>query len=625
MTARPHPAKTGAKVRAKARRAGVLPAGVLPADAAPAVQPPAVQPPTVAAWQGAEHPHVSMDRNLMATLARITGGLSPHAVINAWGDWAMQMARAPGRQLELAERAQANAWALARHAAAAFGGRAAPPPFEPGPYDTRWDHPDWAKPPYSLWQQGFLAVQDWWDQATADLPGLRKQNADRTGFMARQLLDTVAPSNFPLLNPEIRAETGRTRGRNLVEGAGHFIEDALRTVTQTPKPIPEAYAIGKALACTPGQVVLRNDLMELIQYAPQTGAVQAEPVLIVPAWIMKYYVLDLSPHNSLINWLVGQGFTVFVISWCNPQADQADLALEDYRNRGIMAALDAINAISPDTRVHANGYCLGGTLLAIAAATMARDHDDRLASVTLMAAQVDFAEAGELLLFLDESQVAFLEDLMWAQGYLDRPQMAGTFAAIRAEDLIYTRAVRRYFLGVEDLPTDLGVWNGDTTRMPARMHSEYLRGIFLENRITAGRFAVAGRVIALKDIAAPMFVVGTETDHIAPWRSVYKTALFSDADLHFVLTKGGHNAGILSEPGHAGRHYRLGHRPAGAHYRDADSWLAAHPPVPGSWWPAWADWLRHNSTGPVAPPPMGAADRGYPPLCAAPGRYVHQR
>jgi polyhydroxyalkanoate synthase len=351
--------------------------------------------------------------------------------------------------------------------------------------------------------------------------------------------------------------------------------------------------------------------------------VRAEPILIVPAWIMKYYILDLSPRSSMVKYLVEQGFTVFMISWVNPTAEQADLSLEDYRTRGVMAALDAISTIVPERRIHAVGYCLGGTMLAIAAATMARDCDERLASITLMAAQVDFVEAGELLLFLDESQVAFLEDMMWDQGYLDRPQMARTFAAIRAEDLIYTRAVRRYLLGQDDLPTDIGVWNGDTTRMPARMHSQYLRGLFLENRLTAGRFAVEGRVIALKDISAPMFVVATEADHIAPWKSVYKTQLFTNNDLTFVLTKGGHNGGILSEPGHPRRHYRLSHRPAGAHYSGPDGWQEQHRPRPGSWWPEWSSWLLARSSGEGIPPAIGAPDKGLPPLEPAPGSYIH--
>jgi polyhydroxyalkanoate synthase len=570
------------------------------------------------------HPHRALDRAVMAAMARMTGGVSPHAVADAWTDWWLHMARAPGRQLELLERAQQNGLKLINHSWDALLGHQTTAPFAPKAHDTRWTHPDWAKPPYSLWQQGFLATQDWWDHATDDLRGLRHKSAERTGFMMRQLLDTVAPSNFPGMNPEIIARTRETGGRNLAEGAAHFTADLTQTLTQTKRPIPEGFALGRHLACTPGKVVYRNDIMELIQYSPQTDQVHPEPVLIVPAWIMKYYILDLSPENSLINWLVGQGFTVFCISWCNPGADQADLSLEDYRKSGVMAALAAINAIVPDQRIHANGYCLGGTMLAIAAATMARDGDDRLASVTLMAAQVDFVEAGELLLFLDESQVAFLEDMMWEQGYLDRPQMARTFAAIRAEDLIYTRAVRRYFLGVEDLPSDITVWNGDTTRMPARMHSEYLRGIFLENRISAGRFAVEGRVIALKDIAAPMFVVATETDHIAPWRSVYKTQLFTDNDLTFVLTKGGHNGGILSEPGHKGRHYRISRRHAGAGYMDPDTWLKGRDPQSGSWWTEWACWLQSHSGAQISPPAMGASDAGFAPLCDAPGTYILQ-
>lgn len=586
----------------------------------PLVQTPAQEP---SAEKRDPHPHAALDRAAMASLARFTGGLSPHAMIDAWSDWAMHLGRAPGRQLELVERAQSNALKLMHFTAAQMFGQTADKPFQPGRYDTRWSHQGWDKPPFALWQQGFLATQDWWHAATSELRGLRRQNADRTCFLMRQLLDTVSPSNFPLGNPEILDKTLASGGRNLIDGAAHYADDARHILAQEHRPVPEAFALGEVLASTPGVVVYRNALMELIQYTPTTAKVQAEPVLIVPAWIMKYYILDLSPENSLVRWLVGQGYTVFCISWHNPGADDAELSLEAYRKQGIMQALEVINGIVPGQRVHTNGYCLGGTLLAIAAAAMARDGDDRLASVTLMAAQVDFAEAGELLLFLDESQVAFLEDLMWSQGYLDRPQMSGAFAAIRSEDLIWSRAVRRYFLGEPDLPTDVTVWVNDTTRMPARMHSEYLRGIFLENRISAGRFAVEGKVIALKDISVPLFVIGTETDHIAPWRSVYKTALFTGCDLHFLLTKGGHNSGILSEPGHRGRHYRIGHRPAGALYRDPDTWLAAHEPRPGSWWPEWASWLARHSSGTV-PARTPGADPAYPALEQAPGTYIHQ-
>lgn len=566
------------------------------------------------------HPHQNLDRAARAAMARLSGGVSTHSFTEAWNDWAQHLARSPGRQMELAERAVLNAWKLMGMATAP-GARS---PYAPKAHDHRFDHPDWQKLPFKHLQQGFLAWQDWWDHATAPTRGLRPEDAERTRFLARQMLDVVSPSNFPVLNPEIIGQTVKTGGRNLTEGAAHLMHDAVKTMTGGRDPAPEGFEIGKELACTPGKVVFRNDLFELIQYTPQTPQVHAEPILIVPAWIMKYYILDLSPHNSMVRYLVAQGFTVFMMSWCNPTADQRELSLEDYRKHGVMTALEAVCAIMPEVPVHAVGYCLGGTILAITAATMARDADTRFGTVTLMAAQVDFAEAGELLLFLDESQIAFLEDMMWEQGYLDRPQMARAFAAIRAEDLIYTRNVQRYFLGRDDLPSDIGVWNADSTRMPARMHSEYLRGLFLENRLTAGRFAVEGRVIALKDISVPLFVVGTETDHIAPWRSVYKTQLFTDGPLTFVLTKGGHNGGILSEPGHARRHYRIAHRPSGALYISPDAWFAQYDPKEGSWWPEWTQWLARQGSGMVSPPETGAPERGYAPLCDAPGEYVFQ-
>ncbi|TMV09925.1 alpha/beta fold hydrolase [Ruegeria sediminis] len=571
-----------------------------------------------------EYPRATLDRRLHSIVARLTGGVSPYAISQAWSDWALHTARAPGRQMDLVELANENAAKVWTHAALSASNQVDTPPFQPKDIDPRFRHPAWQIFPYSVWQQSFLAVQDWWDHATHGLNGLSQRDSDRIAFLVRQTLDLVAPSNFPWLNPEIIEETTRRKGWNLIEGSAHFWEDYVQTISQRKAEAPKGFKIGVDLACTLGKVVFRNDIFELIQYVPQTDSVQAEPVLIVPAWIMKYYVLDLSPENSMINYLVGQGFTVFVISWCNPEAEKADLGLEDYRKRGVMAALDVIEAIVPGRKIHANGYCLGGTMLAIAAATMARDSDDRLASVTLMAGQVDFVEAGELLLFLDESQVAFLEDLMWEQGYLDRPQMSRAFAAIRAEDLIYARAVRRYFLGKADLPSDLMVWNGDTTRMPARMHSEYLRGLFLENRLTAGRFAVEGRVIALKDIAAPMFVVGTEKDHIAPWQSVYKARLFTDVELTFVLASGGHNGGIVSEPGRPGRHYYIGQTSPDDLYVGPDKWFAQQEQIQGSWWPEWTNWLNARSSGHVKPPTMGAAKAGYPPLCDAPGTYIFE-
>jgi polyhydroxyalkanoate synthase len=568
----------------------------------------------------------TLDRALRASMARLTAGVSIHSAGTAWTDWMSHLSRAPGRQAELYEKAVQNAWKLAFSAMGPSSPVGTTGGFEPEADDRRFDHPAWEHAPFRAWKQSFLAVEDWWDEATREVRGMHHANADRVAFMARQMLDMASPSNSPFLNPKIIEKTVKSGGVNLIEGAQNLSGDIAREIVNAPPEQSPDFRVGDNIACTPGNVVYRNELFELIQYAPQTDKVRAEPVLIVPAWIMKYYILDLSPHNSLIRHLVSEGFTVFAISWRNPGPELRDMSLDDYRRLGVMAALDAIERIVPKQKIHACGYCLGGTILSIAAATMARDGDKRLASITLLAAQTDFTEAGELMLFLDESEIAYLEDMMWDQGYLDQRQMDGAFRALRARDLIWSRAVKRYFLGEEEDQFDISAWNADATRMPYRMHSDYLRGLFLENRLTAGRFAVEGNVIALKDIDAPMFVLGTEKDHIAPWRSVYKVTLFTENDLTFVLTSGGHNGGILSEPGHRHRHYRIGHRTPDKKYRDPASWYESHEAQNGSWWTEWAKWLGTRSSAKlVAPPPAGAPQEGLPPLCPAPGTYVFEK
>ena len=340
--------------------------------------------------------------------------------------------------------------------------------------------------------------------------------------------------------------------------------------------------------------------------------VRAEPILIVPAWIMKYYILDLSPANSLVRFLVERGHTVFIISWKNPGPEDRELRMDDYRTLGVMEALRAIRTIVPGARVHAVGYCLGGTLAAIAAAAMARDGEDCLQSLTLFAAETDFTEAGELMLFIDETEVAFLEDIMWDQGYLDTRQMAGAFQLLRSNDLIWSRLVHDYLLGQRQPMTDLMAWNADATRMPYRMHSEYLRKLFLNNELAQGRYIVGSRPITLTDIRAPIFTVATERDHVAPWRSVFKIHLLVDSDVTFVLTSGGHNAGIVSEPGHPRRSYQIATRKEGEIYIDPNQWQAVIPRCEGSWWPAWQSWLESHSTGQVASPSLGQPEQGYP-------------
>lgn len=567
----------------------------------------------------------TLDRSARAAMGRVTHGVSPNAMTAAVFDWSSHLSRAPGRQLELGLAAWTNLFRLGRYAWSAAAKGDADPPFHPLTDDHRFDAPEWREAPFSLFAQSFLAVEDFWSRATQPIRGESRQHAQRMAFMTRQCLDVISPSNGLWTNPVLLKRTQAEGGANLVRGMMNYIDDVSRDLSGEPAPPPADLQVGRDLAVTPGVVVFRNELMELIQYAPSTPDVYAEPVLILPAWIMKYYILDLSPHNSMVRWLVSQGRTVFMVSWRNPDARSRDVSFDQYRTDGVMAALNVVSEIVPDQKVHLAGYCLGGTAAAIAAATMARDGDDRLASLTLLAAQVDFSEAGELMMFVDESQVAFLEDLMWSQGVLDSNQMAGAFRALRSSELVWSKFVREYLMGDREQGVDLTVWNADPTRMPARMHSEYLRGLFLENRLTAGRYAVDGRVVALKDLRAPMFVVATEKDHIAPWRSVYKVQLFTDVETAFVLTTGGHNAGIVSEPGHDHRRYQVAERPAGGRYISPDAWLPLAQRKDGSWWPEWAGWLAARSPDRAPPPSLGAPERGLPPLCPAPGVYILQR
>ncbi len=568
-----------------------------------------------------------LDRTAHAMQARRTAGLSPAALGLAAADWWTHLLASPGKRLELLSEALRMATNYSIFAAQVLGRR----PGEAAPAccigaedrDRRFRHPDWQHAPFNLLQQAFLLQQEWWRQATSEVRGVSLHHQQVIAFTARQCLDTLAPNNLLLGNPEVLGATLEHGGINLLQGFNIWRDDLQRMLSGAPPAGSENFVPGRDVACTPGKVVYRNRLIELIQYAPTTPQVHPEPVLIVPAWIMKYYILDLSPHNSLVRYLVGQGHTVFMISWRNPGGEERNLGMEDYLALGPLAALDAVGRVCPGAAVHAAGYCLGGTLLAIAAALLGLRGDRRLATLTLLASQVDFTEPGELSLFIDESQVSFLEDLMWAQGYLDTTQMAGAFQMLRSYDLIWSRVTREYLLGQRHPPNDLMAWNADATRLPYRMHSEYLRGMYLNNDLAEGRWRVDSQAVSVEDAPQPWFVVGTETDHVAPWHSVYKIHLLAHSPITFVLTTGGHNAGIVSEPGHPGRHYHWSTRDPGRPYLDPEHWLAQAEEVAGSWWPRWSAWLKQRSAAPAAPPEMGSPGGGL--YGDAPGEYVLQR
>jgi polyhydroxyalkanoate synthase subunit PhaC len=562
------------------------------------------------------------DRTLHAAMARVTAGISPSAVAQAYLDWATHLAYAPGKRAQLLNKAMRKALRFGRYINqyAVTGGRAESC-IEPLPQDHRFDGPAWQQWPFNFVYQGFLLQQQWWHNATTGVRGVAKRHEDIVEFGARQILDMMAPSNFPATNPEVLTRTLSSGGLNLLKGWQNFLEDSERALNGKKPVGAERFVVGRDVARSPGKVVFRDRLLELIQYAPATAQVRPEPILIVPAWIMKYYILDLSPHNSLVKYLTEQGFTVFMVSWKNPGPDDREIGMEDYR-ASVMKAFDAVGGILPDRKIHAAGYCLGGTLLSIAAAAMSRDGDDRIATLTLFAAQTDFTEAGELMMLTDESQIAFLEDLMWEQGLLDSKQMAGVFQMLRSNDLVWSRVIHDYMLGERPAMTDLMAWNADATRMPYRMHSQYLRGLFLNNDLAEGRYMAAGKPVALSDLRAPIFAVGTERDHVAPWRSTYKINLQTPADVTYVLTSGGHNAGIVSEPGHEGRSFRIAEKGADRRYLDPDRFLQEAKHQSGSWWPQWISWLTAHSGALTAPPTMGAPAAGYAPIADAPGHYV---
>ena len=564
-----------------------------------------------------------LERSLRAQLAAVTGGLAPDDYLHAWWEWYLNLAAQPDRQLALAQSALEKVLDSWQFFARATSGTPLPPErTELGFVDSAWNL--W---PFNAYARTYANWASWWQEALGAGSGASAQNHARMSFAGRQLLDAASPANFLHMNPELLNKTVAESGQNLIRGFRHWLEDAQRALGGRPPVGAEQFEVGKQVAVTPGKVVFRNRLMELLQYSPQTKTVYAEPVLITPAWIMKYYILDLSPRNSLVRYLVEKGHTVFAISWKNPTMADRDLGLDDYVQLGFQDALAAVNSIVPERKVHAVGYCIGGTLLSIAAALQAATGDTRLASVSLFAALTDFSEPGELSVFISPSQLAMLEAVMHKAGVLDSERMAAAFMMLRSRDLLWTPAVDTYIRGERPQVNDLTAWNADGTRMAWRMHSEYLERLYLKNELAGGQFTVGGQRIDLGAVRAPLFVVGTETDHVAPWRAVYKAReLTRSSDYTFLLTSGGHNAGIVSGPTNPKRRYRMLTWSNEIETLPPDDWFKGAPIVGDSWWPAWQRWLAEHSD-PVRQP--SRAITGHPaaadaPLDDAPGRYVHE-
>lgn len=563
-----------------------------------------------------------MDHEFKAALARAFNGMSPIEIGLAYLDWLSHLTISPGKQFRLAQSFVRKGVQLGLYNVSALLGQSIEGPATK--LERRVSSENWQRWPFNAMAQVHQTSKDWWREAGSAVPGVSNSHQELVKFITGQVLDMVSPANFLLTNPDVHRETIEQKGLNLARGMKYLAQDTFSKLSKQPPTSSDDFQVGKDVAITPGKVIFRNELMELIQYSPVTAKVSSEPVLIVPAWIMKFYILDLSPRNSMVKYLVEQGKTVFIISWKNPVGEDRDIGFEDYVEKGLFAALDTIEKIVPNRKINTVGYCIGGTLLLVGAATMARDGDERLQSISLFAAQGDFSEAGEVLRFISDSQLEFVDKYMWKKGFLDSENMGGTFGALRASDMVHGSAVNRYLMGKDQAPIDLMAWNADGTRMPYRMHTDYLHKLFLRNELASNKFIVGDKPVSLMDIRAPLFVLGTETDHVAPWKSVYKLIGMTNTDRTFLLTSGGHNAGVISGPVHPNRRYRMQTQFAGDKYIDSDTWVETVEVKEGSWWPAWDAWLDTHMNELVKPPSMGAARKGIKPLADAPGTYVYQ-
>jgi polyhydroxyalkanoate synthase len=529
----------------------------------------------------------------------------------------------PQRALELQTRLGTAYLELWASAAKRLTGEESAPVASPAPSDKRFADPEWSSNQYyDFHKQAYLLTSRWANRLVTDATDLDPHTKQKAEFYMRQIANALSPTNFVLTNPELMRETFTSNAENLVRGMRMLAEDleAGAGNLRIRQSDSSMFEVGRNLATTRGKVIFQNDLMQLIQYEPTTLTVLKRPLLIVPPWINKFYVLDLTPEKSFIKWCVDQGITVFCISWVNPDVHLAQKTFEDYVREGPIAALGAIKEATGEDKVHSIGYCVGGTMLSVALALMAANHDERMMSATLFAAQVDFTYAGDLKVFVDEEQVEAIEHRMAERGYLEAKSMATVFNFLRSNDLIWPYVINNYLKGKAPFPFDLLYWNSDATRLPAANHSFYLRNCYLDNKLSQGKVSLGGTPIDLKSVKIPIYNLATREDHIAPAKSVLLGSKFFGGPVRFVLSGSGHIAGVVNPPGKQKYQFWTGRRPRSA---DLDRWLTKAKEHPGSWWPNWLAWLRRQDKTEV---PARAPGGGMlMPIEDAPGSYVRIR
>jgi polyhydroxyalkanoate synthase len=541
-------------------------------------------------------------------------------VVKTLGQVAEYWLADPQRSLELQTRlgkAYLDLWASA---VKRLAGEQAPPVAAPAANDKRFTDPEWSSNQFfDFLKQAYLLTTGWANQLVSDAADLDPHTRQKADFYIRQISNALSPSNFVLTNPELLRETLTSNAENLVRGMHMLAEDIAAggghlKIRQSDASM---FEVGRNLATTPGKVIFQNDLMQLIQYAPSTEKVLKRPLLIVPPWINKFYVLDLTPEQSFIKWCVDQGLTVFCISWVNPDTRLAQKTFEDYVREGPVAALDAIKEATGEDKVHAVGYCVGGTMLTVALAAMAAWRDERIMSATLFASQIDFTNAGDLKVFIDEEQIKAIEQRMAERGYLDGKAMATVFNMLRSNDLVWPYVINNYLKGKAPFPFDLLYWNSDSTRLPAANHSFYMRNCYLDNKLARGEMMLGNTLIDVRSIKIPIYNLATREDHIAPAKSVMLASKFFGGKVRFVVTGSGHIAGVVNPPDKKKYQYWTGPRPRSA---NVEAWLAKAKEHPGSWWPDWFAWIKQQD--PTEAPARIPGGGKLKPIEDAPGSYV---